>query len=138
MSDKFSKSIRSKIMSHIRKTDTKPELRVRRFLHAHRFRFRVYDRRLPGCPDIVLRKHRAVVFVHGCFWHQHENCKLAKVPKSNRSYWKPKLRRNRERDRKNLAILRKDGWRVFVVWECQSDRFPTLIALVDKLGKRQI
>src|SRR5690348_11534866 len=92
--DKDRKTVRSRLMSRIRKTNTKPELTVRRFLRERGFRFRLYDRNLPGCPDIVLRKHQAAVFVHGCFWHQHPGCGHATTPRVNRSYWIPKLARN--------------------------------------------
>lgn len=107
-------------MRSIRKKDTKPEVRVRSALHQMGFRFRLHRRDLPGTPDIVLPRHRTVVLVHGCFWHQH-NCKLGrKQPKSNQAYWLPKLRRNKERDVANAAALREAGWQVAVVWECET------------------
>jgi len=105
-------------MSRIRKTNTKPEIAVRRLLHRLGYRFRLHQRGLPGVPDIVLPKHRTVIFVQGCFWHQH-SCKLGKAPKSNREYWLPKLKRNRERDARNIRELRRLGWQVIIVWECE-------------------
>lgn len=110
---------RSNAMRAIRKTNTKPELAVRRILHAAGFRFRLYRRDLPGSPDIVLPKHQAIVLVHGCFWHQHAKCHLAKLPRARPHYWLPKLARNKERDAKAEAELTKLGWRVLVVWECE-------------------
>lgn len=118
MPDVYDRETRSRIMSRIRKTDTRPEIVVRRFLHRLGFRFRLYRRDLPGVPDIVLPKHSTVVLVQGCFWHQH-SCKLGKAPKSNRRYWLPKLKRNRQRDARNIRELRKLGWRVIIVWECE-------------------
>ena len=105
MVDKFSKETRSRIMSQIRGKDTKPEILVRSYLFSRGLRFRKNDKRYPGSPDIVLPKYKTIVFVHGCFWHLHEGCKYAKMPKSNVDYWKPKLYRNRERD----ACNKKDS-----------------------------
>ena len=110
---------RSERMARIRSKDTSPELAVRRALHAAGFRFRLDDRRLPGRPDIVLRKHKAVIFVHGCFWHRHAGCKVASTPKSKTEFWQGKFDRNVERDVRVGQELAALGWRVFVVWECQ-------------------
>jgi DNA mismatch endonuclease, patch repair protein len=107
------------MMSGIRGKDTQPEMIVRRHLHAAGLRFRLHDRKLPGRPDLVLRRHQAVVFVHGCFWHQHASCRFAVMPKQNRAFWKEKLGRNRDRDRRRVAALEAAGWRVFIVWECE-------------------
>ena len=109
---------RSANMSRIRSTDTKPEMLVRKALHKLGFRFRLHIRNLPGQPDIVLPKHRTVIQVKGCFWHGH-NCPDGRLPKSNRSYWVPKLIRNRERDRSNERKLRRLGWSVHCLWECR-------------------
>jgi DNA mismatch endonuclease (patch repair protein) len=109
---------RSRMMRAIRKTDTKPELIVRRALHAMGFRFRLHRRNLPGTPDIVLPRHRVVVQVHGCFWHQHAGCRHANLPRSRPDYWLPKLRRNVERDTAAELALERLGWRVLTVWEC--------------------
>lgn len=105
-------------MSSVRSRDTAPEMAVRSLLHRRGFRFRVNVPSLPGKPDIVFSARKAVVFVHGCFWHSH-GCKYCRLPESNRSYWKPKLERNRERDRSNKASLERLGWQVLVVWECE-------------------
>lgn len=119
MTDVFTKEKRSRIMSKIKKTDSKPERIVREYLFKKGLRFRKNVRTLPGCPDIVLKKYSAIVFVNGCFWHGHKNCKLNKPPKSNTNYWGPKIRGNSERDKKNKKLLRKLKWRVLTVWECQ-------------------
>lgn len=119
MVDKFSKETRSRIMSQIRGKDTKPEILVRSYLFSRGLRFRKNDKRYPGSPDIVLPKYKTIVFVHGCFWHLHDGCKYAKMPKSNVDYWKPKLYRNRERDACNKKELEDMGWTVITVWECE-------------------
>lgn len=110
---------RSRIMRAIRARNTGPEKAVRRVLHAAGLRFRVHGASLPGRPDIVLPKYRTVVFVNGCFWHQHRGCESATRPKVNQQYWLPKLRRTMMRDRCNVKDLRSSGWRVYVVWECE-------------------
>lgn len=111
---------RSEQMARVRGKDTKPELKVRRFLHAAGLRFRLQAKELPGRPDIVFRSRRVAVFVHGCFWHRHDDpyCKLSRMPKSRQEFWGPKLKANAERDRRNVHALRELGWTVEVVWEC--------------------
>lgn len=106
-------------MRQVRGRDTKPELLVRRWLHGAGFRFRLHRADLPGKPDIVLPRHGAVIFVHGCFWHGHKGCPRSALPTSNRPYWETKIGRNIERDRRNQRRLRRLGWRVMTVWECQ-------------------
>lgn len=106
-------------MGRIKSTDTKPEITLRRALHHLGLRFRLGGAGLPGRPDIVLRRYRAVVFVHGCFWHRHRDCKTASTPKSNTDFWKAKFERNVERDRRAVLKLEALRWRVFVVWECE-------------------
>jgi DNA mismatch endonuclease (patch repair protein) len=106
-------------MQRIRKTDTKPEMIVRRLVHGMGYRYRLHQSNLPGSPDIVLTRHRKVIFVHGCFWHRHDCADGRKLPKSKPEYWTPKLERNRRRDDANIARLRQLGWRVLVVWECE-------------------
>ncbi len=120
MADVFSKEKRSWIMRQVKGRNTKPELVVRRWLHAHGYRFRLHRKDLPGKPDIVLPKHRTVVFVHGCFWHGHPGCKHAALPTSNREYWETKIGRNIDRDKRNRRELRKAGWRVVTIWECRT------------------
>ncbi len=119
MADSITSEQRSWNMSQIRSRDTTPEMIVRSILHRSGFRFRLHRKGLPGKPDIVLRKHRAVIFVHGCFWHRHSGCKRCSTPKTNPAYWIPKLQRNADRDIKHIADLKKLGWRVRVVWECE-------------------
>lgn len=104
-------------MAAIRGSNTKPELIVRRGLHARGFRFRLHDRKLPGKPDIVLTRYRAVIFVNGCFWHAH-GCSLFRWPSTRQDFWRAKIGGNAERDRKNSAALRSAGWRIATVWEC--------------------
>ena len=117
MVDKVSKEVRSYNMSRIRSKDTKPEILVRSYLFSKGLRFRKNDKRYPGSPDIVLPKYKTMVFVHGCFWHLHDGCKYAVMPKSNVEYWKKKLYRNKERDKQNLKELEEMGWNVITVWE---------------------
>ena len=121
MPDRFDRKTRSRIMASIRGKNTQPELTVRRFLHARGLRFRLHNASLPGRPDIVLAKHRTVVFVHGCFWHGHANCRLASMPASNRRFWREKLAGNRRRDRRKARALKKAGWKVLTIWQCQLD-----------------
>ena len=111
---------RSEIMARIRPRDSEPELVVRRTLHALGLRFRLHVRRLPGTPDVVLPRHRTVVLVHGCFWHRHAGCPYSTVPKTNADFWQEKFARNVERDRTVAAELKGLGWRVLVVWECET------------------
>lgn len=118
--DNLSPGARSRAMRGVRSHDTTPERIVRSVAHALGFRFRLNRRDLPGSPDVTFPRLRAVVFVHGCYWHQHRCPRGARQPKTNRGYWLPKLKRNTERDRRSLRILRAAGWRVLVVWECQT------------------
>lgn len=113
-----SKAVRSRIMRAIRGKNTRPELVVRKFLFECGFRYRVNVGNMPGKPDVVLKRYRAVVFVNGCFWHGHEGCAAGRLPKSNVEFWTEKIRRNRERDARVREELEAAGWRVFTVWEC--------------------
>jgi DNA mismatch endonuclease (patch repair protein) len=115
---------RSRMMSGIRSKDTKPEMIVRRYLHSRGFRFRLHARNLPGSPDLVLPKHKAAIFVHGCFWHRHQGCRYATTPASNADRWQQKFDGNVERDQRKAKALDAAGWRVFVVWECDLRRTP--------------
>jgi len=124
--DVFTKTTRSWLMSRIRGKNTGPERRVRSFLHRRGLRFRLHVKRLPGKPDIVLAKHRAVVFVNGCFFHGHSGCKRATTPRTHRAFWTRKILGNRKRDTTAIRALRHAGWRVIVVWECQTRRPETL------------
>ena len=118
MADKHSKEVRSRNMSHIRSTNSKPEETVRKILFSHGFRYRKNVRTLPGKPDIVLPKYKTVIFVNGCFWHKHD-CPRFVWPTSNTDYWIPKIQRNVERDISNHAELTSLGWKVIVIWECE-------------------
>jgi DNA mismatch endonuclease (patch repair protein) len=128
MTDVVDRATRSRMMSGIRSRDTKPEIIIRKYLHAAGFRFRLAPSHLPGKPDIVLAKYRTVVFVHGCFWHQHPGCRFATRPANNREFWAEKLGANAARDKRVIRQLREAGWNVIVVWECQtrSGKFQTL------------
>ena len=117
--DTLSKNQRSYNMSRIRSKDTKPELTIRKYLFSKGFRYRIHFKKLPGKPDVVLPKYNAVILVHGCFWHQHHDCKLASSPKTNSTYWHNKLASNKLRDDQQLSALKALGWRVLVVWECE-------------------
>jgi len=118
MADNHTKEIRSMNMSHIRSKNTKPEEIVRKYLFSKGLRYRKNVRKLPGCPDIVLKKYKTVVFVNGCFWHKHD-CGRFAWPSSNVEYWSKKINRNVERDTQNIALLTDLGWRVLTIWECQ-------------------
>lgn len=118
MADNHTKDARSKNMSHIRSTNTKPEENVRKYLFSKGFRYRKNVKGLPGCPDIVLAKYKTVIFVNGCFWHKHD-CPRFVWPSSNEEYWIPKIKRNVERDKANQAELKAAGWNVIIIWECE-------------------
>ena len=118
MADTKTPEERSANMSHIRSTNTTPEEIVRKFLFANGFRYRKNDKRYPGKPDIVLPKYHTIIFVNGCFWHMH-GCDRSRMPKSNLSYWEPKIKRNVERDEENYKTLKSQGWNISVVWECE-------------------
>ena len=105
-------------MACIKGKETSPETMVRKYLFSRGFRYRKNDRKLYGTPDIVLPKYKAVIFVNGCFWHGHDGCKYFVWPKSNSEFWRKKIETNRERDRRNIELLRNDGWRVIIIWEC--------------------
>ena len=119
MPDKLTPEQRHRCMASIHSRDTKPEMAVRRYLHAHGFRYRVNVKRLPGSPDIVLRKYRTAIFIHGCFWHGHEGCRYFVLPKSNKDFWTAKIARNQERDQERRQQLKQMGWHTIVIWECQ-------------------
>lgn len=118
MTDIVDRATRSRMMAGITSKDTKPELVVRRALHARGFRFRLHVRGLPGTPDLVLRRYSAVCFVHGCFWHRHSGCSYATTPATRPEFWKAKFDGNVERDRRSKRDLIEAGWRVAIVWEC--------------------
>jgi DNA mismatch endonuclease (patch repair protein) len=136
MADNRTAEQRSYNMSMIRSTNTRPEILVRKFLFNQGFRYRLHSKKLIGKPDIVMPKYSVAIFVHGCFWHGHINCKFAKVPVSNNSFWVNKIETNKQRDKRNILTLRKQGWKVFVLWECQlakNKAEKTLNKLLQKL-----
>lgn len=125
-------------MSRIKGKDTKPEMLVRRYLHSRGYRYRVNVRRLPGTPDIVLRKYKTVIFINGCFWHGHEGCRYYVPPKSNSQYWQQKIERNKQRDIEKRIQLRLLGWHTIIIWGCElmpKNRHTTLQALEQTLNK---
>lgn len=144
MVDVYSEEKRSQVMSRVRGKNTKPEKRVRSALHRAGYRFRLHRADLPGKPDIVLPLCRTVIFVNGCFWHQHPGCRRATIPASNRKFWKRKLTRTVERDEQNRASLRELGWNIITIWECEihesfatamNDLLTPLIGLRRQTGK---
>jgi DNA mismatch endonuclease (patch repair protein) len=118
MADVHEPETRSYNMSQISGKDTKPEMIVRKFLHGNGFRYGLHRKDLPGKPDLVLLKYNSVIFVHGCFWHAHEDCKYFKIPKTRTEWWKEKLYKNKDRDERHIQELEEMGWNVIVVWEC--------------------
>ena len=119
MADVLSKEQRRKCMSHIRSKDTRPEILVRRFLFSNGFRFRLHRKDLPGKPDIVLPKYKTAIFINGCFWHGHPDCKYATIPETNREFWLSKISGNVERDKITYSRLAELGWKVIEIWQCQ-------------------
>lgn len=136
MVDTVTPARRSEIMSRVRPKNTKPELLVRRLLHAAGFRYRLHCAGLPGKPDLVFPGRKKVLFVHGCFWHMHEGCPLARIPKSRVEFWSGKLNANRLRDNLNVTKLREAGWDVFVLWECELQEIDLLTKLTAFLDDR--
>jgi DNA mismatch endonuclease (patch repair protein) len=137
-SDVLSPAERSALMSRIRGKDTTPERAVRSMVHGLGYRFRLHGRDLPGRPDLVLPRLRTVIFVHGCFWHRHARCRYATTPATRRAFWLEKFERNVERDRRTAAALRRFGWSVITVWECQLRRPEKVRARLGRmLGQRE-
>ncbi len=132
MTDVFSKEKRSWIMSRVKGRDTKPEILVRSFVHRMGFRFRVQRRDLPGNPDIVLPRHGKVILVHGCFWHGHKRCARSKRPTTHKGFWNKKLDRNIERDKRFRKMLRSMGWKVLVVWQCETRKPEKLVGKLER------
>ncbi len=137
MADVLTTKQRSFNMSRIRSSNTKPELLVRHFLFAQGYRYRINVKKLLGKPDIVLPKHRTIIFVHGCFWHGHARCKYFKIPQTRTQWWLSKINTNKANDAKAVKALRKAGWKVVVVWECglkAAKMEKTLASLLKKMG----
>ncbi|EJB8463369.1 DNA mismatch endonuclease Vsr [Acinetobacter baumannii] len=136
MVDIVDSATRSRMMSNIKGRNTKPELLIRSFLHAQGFRFRIHRKDLPGKPDIVLPKYKAIIFIHGCFWHGHQNCRLFKLPGSRTEFWEAKISKNQDNDLKTKELLLNSGWRICTIWECavrRSKKDP--VALMNILTK---
>lgn len=124
-------------MSRIKGKNTKPEMVVRKFLHAHGYRYTLHNKKLPGKPDIVLPKYKTIIFINGCFWHGHENCRYFVVPKTRTDWWLNKINTNKAKDAKAIKSLKKDGWKVITVWECKLKPVKvekTLSSLLKKLS----
>jgi len=135
MTDRLSPKRRSALMSRIRGKDTKPELIVRKLVWSMGYRYRLYDKSLPGTPDLVFKGRKKVIFVHGCFWHSH-GCNKGHMPKSNLSYWRPKLQETIERDKRSLEKLNSRGWDALTIWQCELQSMQKLSRRVSKfLGK---
>ena len=136
MADVHDKATRSYNMSKIKSKDTKPEILVRKFLHANGFRFSLHRKDLPGKPDIVLRKYKTVIFVNGCFWHGHENCRYFVIPKTRTDWWLQKINRNKQLDTENHTKLSQKGWKIIEIFECElkpKRRLETLGSLLKAL-----
>jgi DNA mismatch endonuclease (patch repair protein) len=119
MADVFTKEKRSEVMRAVHSKNTKPEMIVRRIVSHSGFRYRLHQRDLPGCPDFVFKRAKKAIFVHGCFWHLHAKCSNVRIPKSGKKYWLPKLKKNHERDKVIRAQLKKMGWLLLTIWECE-------------------
>lgn len=138
MTDVHDRKTRSFNMSRIRSRDTKPEILVRKFLFSKGFRYKIYDKTLPGKPDMVFPKYKTVVFVHGCFWHGHKGCKYFVIPKTRRRWWIEKINRNKQVDAANIRKLRKIGWKIITIFECKlrpKNRENTLNQIAKRLIK---
>lgn len=137
MTDTVSRKRRSEIMASVGQKDTGPEKIVRSYLHKRGIRYRLHVKQLPGKPDLVFPGRRTVLFVHGCFWHGHDDkgCKLARIPKSNVAFWKSKIQGNQERDQRNYKALKDEGWRVLTVWECQLKDESNLEKLAETISQ---
>lgn len=135
MADVHTPQQRSYNMSRIRGKDTRPEMKVRKFLFANGFRYRLHDKQLPGKPDLVLKKYQTAIFVHGCFWHGHEGCRYFKWPATRREWWEKKINRTREIDQQAILALQEQGWKVIVVWECELKTEPQarLVRLIQEV-----
>ena len=136
MTDNLSKEERSWNMSRIRSRNTKPEIAVRRVLHSLGYRFRLHRKDLPGTPDIVLPKYKSVIFVHGCFWHRHENCRFSYSPKSRTKFWQDKFADNIERDKQSAADLKMLGWRQLVIWECEAKDPENIRSIIERFFEK--
>ena len=138
MSDAHDKKTRSFNMSRIRSKDTGPEILVRKFLFGKGFRYKLYDKALPGKPDLIFPKYKTVIFIHGCFWHGHKRCKYFVIPKTRRKWWLEKINRNKQVDAENIGKLRRLGWKVITIFECKlrpQNREKILNQIIVRLTK---
>ncbi len=131
--DNLTEKQRKLCMSRIRSKDTRPEKIVRKILTKLGWKYRLYNTKLPGKPDIVISKIKTVIFINGCFWHQHKGCKYKAMPKANIQYWKNKLKRNIEKQKEDIKTLKKDGWKVNIIWECETKNENNLIKKFQKI-----
>ena len=136
MADVVSPQKRSEMMSGIKGKNTKPEIAFRKILHSRGFRFRLHNKDLPGKPDLVLSRYKAVIFIHGCFWHGHESCRLFRIPKSRSEFWGEKITGNIARDKSQLVLLQDNGWRILIVWECSVKGKPHLVIKAADLAEK--
>ena len=138
MTDFMTPDQRSQAMSKVKGSNTKPEKLIRSCLHRNGFRFRINSPNLPGMPDIVLKKYNTIIFVHGCFWHNHKGCKKSKLPQTRTEFWKNKIAATVRRDQKNISDLVNQGWRIAVVWECGTKKKNDLESIISKLSEWMI
>jgi DNA mismatch endonuclease (patch repair protein) len=132
--DIWDKKKRSKVMSKIRSKNTKPEMAVRKALFAKGYRYRINYKKLPGKPDIAFPKYKTAIFVHGCFWHGHKDCKDSHIPKTNTDFWTKKINRNKERDRNNTIQILSMGWKVLTIWDCEIQQKGNIESLIQKIA----
>ena len=135
MVDSVTRQRRSEIMGRVKGKDTTPELAIRSMVHRMGYRFRLHRRDLPGCPDLVFPSRRKVIFVHGCFWHRHPGCPMARIPKTRVEYWTSKLEANAVRDARHLEALKAKRWRALVIWECETGKIDVARRIRTFLGK---
>lgn len=132
--DTITKQQRSINMSKIRSKNTSPEVIVRKILLGMGFRYRLHLASLPGKPDVILKKYKTAIFINGCFWHQHKNCKRSSIPKSNKDYWVPKLENNIQRQKENISQLKRLGWKPLIIWECEVKKIDELTQKLSKIS----
>ena len=131
--DNLTKEQRKLCMAEIRSKNTKPEIVVRKALSKLGAKYRLHNSKLAGKPDIVISKAKKIIFINGCFWHQHKNCKKQALPKANKKYWGPKLQRNVEKQEQDIKLLKKQGWKVYKIWECQTNNENKLTQKLSKI-----
>lgn len=135
--DHLTPILRSENMSKIRSKHTSPEVSVRKFLSSKGLRYRLHEKSLPGKPDVVFKANKTVIFINGCFWHHHKDCRRSTIPKSNQEYWIPKLERNINNQKNDIKMLRKLSWRIFIIWECEANNERKLEDLLKRLNEKE-